>query len=75
MQAGAGGAIGVDVERPEHVRGPAVTTKSFYDHLEACGECLRVPGKLCPEGKRLHDETIQALTDRLAPPPLRPAKA
>lgn len=52
-----------------------VTTKSFYDHLEACRVCLEKPGHLCPEGKRLHDDTIQALTDRLAPAPLRPAKA
>lgn len=49
--------------------------KSFYDHFEACAACKRVAGQLCAEGKRLHDDTIQALTDRLAPAPLRPAKA
>lgn len=49
--------------------------KSFYDHFEACAACKRVAGRLCPEGQRLHDDTIKALTDRLAPPPLKPAKA
>jgi hypothetical protein len=53
----------------------AVMTKSFYDHLDACRVCLKEPGRLCVEGKRLHEETVKALTDRLAPEPLRPAKA
>lgn len=52
-----------------------MSTKSFYDHLDECRECLRTPGKLCPKGKQLHEDTIKALTDRLAPEPLRPAKA
>jgi hypothetical protein len=50
-------------------------TKSFYDHFDGCAACRKTPWALCPIGKQLHDDTIQALTDRLAPPPLRPAKA
>ncbi len=52
-----------------------MTTKSFYDHFEGCAACKKTPYALCPEGKRLHDETIKALTERLLPTPLRPAKA
>jgi len=40
-------------------------SEPFNDHLDACARCLRSPFDLCPEGKRLLEETRDLVAKHL----------
>lgn len=55
--------------------GDAVSTKAFYDHLDACKRCRERPHDLCAIGAQLLKATCDGFAGELAPMPITPAKA